>query len=57
MPEGEEKGHGFSRLHMLLIISDPVHQWQGDNDAVKSHGKLSLTNIEGYNTPATMLHA
>ena len=40
MPEEEEKGLGFSRLHMHLIISDSVHQWQGDNDALKSHGRL-----------------
>ena len=39
MPE-EKKGPGFSRLHMHLIITDPVHQWQGYNDAVKSHGRL-----------------
>ena len=37
MPKEEEKGPGFSRSHMHLI---PVHQWQGDNDAVKSHGRL-----------------
>ena len=37
MPKEEEKGPGFSRSHMHLI---PVHQWQGDNDAVKSHGWL-----------------
>ena len=40
MPEEEEKGPAFSRSHMHLIITDPVHQWQGDNDAVKSHGRL-----------------
>ena len=37
MPEEEEKGPGFSRLHMHLGITDPVHEWQGDNDVVKSH--------------------
>ena len=35
MPEEEEKGPGFSRSHKYLIITNPVHQWQGDNDAVK----------------------
>ena len=40
MPEEEEKGPGFNRLHMHLIITAPVHQWQGDNDALKSHGGL-----------------
>ena len=25
---------------MQLVITDPVHQWQGDNDDVKSHGRL-----------------
>ena len=25
---------------MHLVITDPVHQWQGDNDAIKSHGQL-----------------
>ena len=38
MPEEEEIEPGFSRSHMHLIITDPVHQWQGDNDAVKLHG-------------------
>ena len=27
--EGKEKGLDLSRLHMHLIITDPVHQWQG----------------------------
>ena len=40
MPEEEEKGPGFSRLHMHLVITDSVYQWQGDNDAIKSHGRL-----------------
>ena len=25
---------------MHLVISDPVHQWQGDNDDIISHGRL-----------------
>ena len=25
---------------MHLVITDPVHQWQGDNDDIKSHGRL-----------------
>ena len=25
---------------MHLVITDPVHQWQGDNDDVISHGRL-----------------
>ena len=37
MPKEEEKGLGFSRSHMHQI---PVDQWQGDNDAIKSHGRL-----------------
>ena len=37
MPEEEGKGPGFSSSHMHLI---PVHQRQGDNDAVRSHGQL-----------------
>ena len=40
MPEEEEKGPAFSCSHMHLVITDPVHQWQGDNDAIKSHGQL-----------------
>ena len=41
MPDEEEvKGPGFSRLHIHLIITDHVHQWQGANDALKSHGWL-----------------
>ena len=40
MPEEEEKGPGFSRSHMHLVITDPVHQWQGDNDDIKSYGWL-----------------
>ena len=36
-PPLEEKGPGFSHSHMHLI---PVYQLQGDNDAVKSHGRL-----------------
>ena len=36
MPEEEEeKGPGFSRSHMHLIITDPVHQWQGGNECFK----------------------
>ena len=35
MPEEEEKGPGFSHLHMHLVITNPVHQWQGDNDDIK----------------------
>ena len=35
MPEEEEvKGSGFSCSHMYLIITDPVHQWQGANDVM-----------------------
>ena len=40
MSEEEEIEPGFSRSHMHLIITDPVHQWQGDNDVVKLHGWL-----------------
>ena len=25
---------------MHLVITDPVHQWQGDNDDIISHGRL-----------------
>ena len=41
MPEEEdpEKEPGFSCL-CIHIIAEPVHQWQGGNDAVKSHGGL-----------------
>ena len=35
MPEEEEKDPSFSHLHIHLIITNPVHQWQGDNDAIK----------------------
>ena len=40
MPEEEEIEPGFSHSHMHLVITDPVHQWQGDNDAIRSHGQL-----------------
>ena len=35
--EGEEKGPGFSRSRMRLIISDlpRVEQWEGANDTFK----------------------
>ena len=50
--EEEEIGPGFSRLH--LNITDHVHQWQGDNDAIKSHGRLydvftvELANLSSF---------
>ena len=25
---------------MHLVITDPIHQWQGDNDDIISHGRL-----------------
>ena len=38
-PEEEEKGPGFSRSRMRLVISDltmaRVDQWEGANDALK----------------------
>ena len=37
MPE-EEQGPGSSRSHMHLVITDPAHQWQGDNDDIKTYG-------------------
>ena len=41
MPEEEEeKGPGFSHSGIHLIITDPVHQWQSANDAVKSQDRL-----------------
>ena len=48
MPKEEEKGPGFSRSHMHLI---PVHQWQGDNDAKKSHGGHSMSNQHKKSLP------
>ena len=35
--EEEEKGPDLSCLHMCLLTTDPVHQWQGANDALMSH--------------------
>ena len=40
---------------MYLIIIDPVHQWQGDNDAVKSHSRLyDVFTVELASNPSIL---
>ena len=46
--EEEEKGPGFRRLRMCLIISAHVDQWEGANDALKVTRQLYDVTIHRF---------